>query len=85
MYLLNEWSQFCFKNEEENADYAENEVYKNLRAQNVKPKVVVALMELYEATDMTPEDIDERALEMIRSLPTDHAEFVIKEVFFEIF
>ncbi|VDD87620.1 unnamed protein product [Enterobius vermicularis] len=67
-------------NEEENADYAENEVYKNLRAQNVKPKVVVALMELYEATDMTPEDIDERALEMIRSLPTDHAEFVIKEI-----
>uniref|UniRef100_A0A0N5AEK6 Heterogeneous nuclear ribonucleoprotein Q n=1 Tax=Syphacia muris TaxID=451379 RepID=A0A0N5AEK6_9BILA len=68
------------QNEEENPDYAENEVYKNLRAQNIKPKVVVALMELYEATDMTPEDIDERALEMLRILPVDHAEFVIKEV-----
>lgn len=64
----------------EDPDYAENEVYKNLRAQNVKPKVAVSLIELYEATDMSPQDLDDRAIEMLRSLPLDHAAFVIKEV-----
>uniref|UniRef100_F1KSZ7 Heterogeneous nuclear ribonucleoprotein Q n=3 Tax=Ascaris suum TaxID=6253 RepID=F1KSZ7_ASCSU len=64
----------------EDADYAENEVYKKLRSQNVKPKVAVALMQLYESTEMSPEDMDERAIDMLRSLPVDHAIFVIGEV-----
>ncbi|VDN04099.1 unnamed protein product [Thelazia callipaeda] len=64
----------------EETDFVENEVYKSLRAQNVKPKVAVALIELYEATDMSPQDLDDRAIEMLRSLPIEHALFIIKEV-----
>lgn len=70
--------------EVEESDFAENEVYKNLRAQSVKPKVAVALIELYEATDMSPQDLDDRAIEMLRTLPLEHALFVIKEVCLEI-
>ncbi|KHN88461.1 Heterogeneous nuclear ribonucleoprotein Q [Toxocara canis] len=65
---------------DEEAEYAENEVYKKLRSQNVKPKVAVALLHLYEATDMSEDELDERAIEMLRGLPVDHALFVIKEV-----
>ncbi len=46
----------------------------------MKPKVAVALIELYEATDMSPQELDDRAIEMLRSLPLDHALFIIKEV-----
>lgn len=46
----------------------------------MKPKVAVALMQLYESTEMSPEDMDERAIDMLRSLPVDHAIFVIGEV-----
>ncbi|MFH4975658.1 hypothetical protein AB6A40_002367 [Gnathostoma spinigerum] len=66
--------------EDEEPGYEDNDVYKTLRSQSVKPKVAVALIELYDATDMTPEDIDERAIEMLRSLPVEHAVFVLKEV-----
>ncbi|VDM49812.1 unnamed protein product [Toxocara canis] len=68
--------------EVEDADYAENEVYKKLRSQNVKPKVAVALMQLYESTEMSPEDMDERAIDMLRSFPIEHAIFVIGEACF---
>lgn len=64
----------------EEAEFVENEVYKGLRAQSVKPKVAVALIELYEATDMSPQELDDRAIEMLRSLPLEHALFIIKEV-----
>ncbi|VDM12032.1 unnamed protein product, partial [Wuchereria bancrofti] len=64
----------------EESEFVENEVYKGLRAQSVKPKVAVALIELYEATDMSPQELDDRAIEMLRSLPLDHALFIIKEV-----
>uniref|UniRef100_A0A915Q4C0 RRM domain-containing protein n=1 Tax=Setaria digitata TaxID=48799 RepID=A0A915Q4C0_9BILA len=66
--------------EVEEAEFVENEVYKGLRAQSVKPKVAVALIELYEATDMSPQELDDRAIEMLRSLPLEHALFIIKEV-----
>lgn len=65
---------------QENADYAENEVYKNLRAQNLKADVAVALIQLYEATDLTPEDVDDRVVEMLRSFPVDHAVFIVNQL-----
>lgn len=66
--------------EEEIEEYMENEVYKNLRIQNLKPKVAAVLVELFGATDVTAADFDDRAIELLRSFNEEHALFVIKEV-----
>lgn len=51
-----------------------------MRTKGIKPKVAGALIELFNATDMSPEDLDERAIEMVRGQPQDHVLYVLKEV-----
>lgn len=78
-------SRNCVFKVDEETEFAEDEAYKKLRSLSVKPKVAAALVRLYEATDMSPDELDERAVEMLRGLPTDHALFVIKEVLYGSF
>lgn len=64
----------------EDPEYAENEEYKKLRDQQINPSVAVALIKLYEQTEMTPEDVDERAIEMLRSFANEQACYIIEEL-----
>uniref|UniRef100_A0A914UVT6 RRM domain-containing protein n=2 Tax=Plectus sambesii TaxID=2011161 RepID=A0A914UVT6_9BILA len=64
----------------EDASLVDNEAYKHLREQNVDPRVATELVKLYESGAMVAEDIDERALEMLRSFRPDQAVFVISQV-----
>ncbi|CAD6184809.1 unnamed protein product [Caenorhabditis auriculariae] len=61
-------------------DYSENEQYKKLVELKMKPKVAVALTKLYESGFMSPEDFDERAIEMLNSFPEDQGKYICDQL-----
>ncbi|VDK43953.1 unnamed protein product [Anisakis simplex] len=65
---------------EETSEYAENEAYKKLRSQSVEQKVAEALVNLYETRDMKADELDERAVEMLRGFPIDQELFIVEQI-----
>ncbi|CAB3410825.1 unnamed protein product [Caenorhabditis bovis] len=61
-------------------NFEENEDYKKLISLKVKPPVAEAIVEIYQSGLLSPEDFDERAIEMINSITVDQAKYIFKEI-----
>lgn len=61
-------------------EYAENESYKKLIEWSVKAGVAENCMKLFDTGSMSIDDIDERAVEMLNSLPEDQGKYVIDQL-----
>lgn len=60
--------------------YDGNETYQKLVAQNLKTSVAEALMKLFDASLLSEEDVDERAVEMLNGFPEEHAVYICTQL-----
>lgn len=61
-------------------EYEDNETYKKLIEWNVKKGVAETMMKLFESGSMSIDDVDERAVEMLNSLPEDQGKYVMNQL-----
>ncbi|CAI2295708.1 unnamed protein product [Caenorhabditis sp. 36 PRJEB53466] len=60
--------------------YAETENYKKLISLKMKPPVADLVCEIYESGLLGPEDLDDRAVDIINSVNVDQAKFIFTEI-----
>ncbi|CAB70238.2 RRM domain-containing protein [Caenorhabditis elegans] len=65
---------------EEPSKYAETENYKKLIGLKMKPALADVVCEIYESGLLGPEDLDDRAVDIINSVNLDQAKFIFTEI-----
>lgn len=55
-------------------------MYKVFLAKNLSKPVATKLVQLFEALDLTTDEFDDRAVEMLATFPVEQAKFIIKEL-----
>ncbi|CAO4363217.1 unnamed protein product [Caenorhabditis nigoni] len=64
----------------EPSKYAENENYQKLIGLKMKQPVAEVICEIYDSGLLAPEDLDERAVDIINSVSVDQAKFIFSEI-----
>lgn len=55
-------------------------MFKTLVAQDLKVGVAESLMKLFETSAMSIDDVDERAIEMLKSFPEEHGKYICDQL-----
>ncbi|CAI5438339.1 unnamed protein product [Caenorhabditis angaria] len=66
--------------QEEPHKYADNAEYQKLIGLKMKQPVAELVVEIYESGLLTPEDLDERAVEIINTITAEQAKFIFNEI-----
>ena len=60
--------------------YEDNATYQTFISKNLSEEVAVALMKMFEDLNLTIEEFDERAVELLTTFTPDQGKFIIKEL-----